>query len=60
MDVGANHGLFGLFAAVLGAQVIQLEPQQELCKVNPDATQRFALHVATRASVLCVEQAAHQ
>ena len=33
MDVGANHGLFGLFAAVLGAQVIQLEPQKELCKV---------------------------
>lgn len=33
MDIGANHGLFGLFAAVLGAQVIQLEPQKELCKV---------------------------
>lgn len=34
MDIGANHGLFGLFAAVLGAHVIQLEPQRELCKVR--------------------------
>lgn len=33
MDVGANHGLFGLFAAALGAQVVQLEPQASLCEI---------------------------
>ena len=34
MDVGGNHGLFGLFAAALGAQVIMLEPQRALCEVR--------------------------
>ena len=33
MDVGANHGLFALFAAALGAQVVVLEPQRALCEV---------------------------
>jgi hypothetical protein len=33
MDVGANHGLYSLFAAALGADVITLEPQEHLCRV---------------------------
>ena len=33
MDVGSNHGLYSLFAAKLGADVITLEPQERLCRV---------------------------
>mmetsp|Transcript_20409 Transcript_20409/g.37031 ORF Transcript_20409/g.37031 Transcript_20409/m.37031 type:complete len:471 (-) Transcript_20409:46-1458(-) len=33
MDVGANHGLYSLFAAKLGADVIVVEPQEEMCRV---------------------------
>ena len=33
VDVGANHGLFALYAAVLGATVIAVEPQSSLCEV---------------------------
>ena len=49
MDIGANHGLFGLFAAVLGAQVIQLEPQKELCKVNSRCDSMRSLGLLTDA-----------
>jgi FkbM family methyltransferase len=33
LDVGSNHGIYSLFAAKLGAEVITLEPQESLCKV---------------------------
>ena len=33
VDVGANHGLYALYAALLGADVIVVEPQASLCKV---------------------------
>jgi FkbM family methyltransferase len=33
LDVGSNHGVYSLFAAKLGAEVITLEPQESLCKV---------------------------
>lgn len=33
VDVGSNHGLFAIFAARLGADVIAIEPQKELANV---------------------------
>ena len=33
VDVGANHGLYALYAAALGATVIAVEPQRSLCEV---------------------------
>jgi FkbM family methyltransferase len=33
LDVGASHGLYSLFAAKLGADVIAVEPQQVQCRV---------------------------
>jgi tRNA1(Val) A37 N6-methylase TrmN6 len=32
-DVGANHGVYTLFAAKLGADVVTLEPQSHLCRL---------------------------
>ena len=32
-DVGANHGVYTLFAAKLGADVVMLEPQSHLCRL---------------------------
>jgi len=34
LDVGANHGLFGLLAAGFGANVIAFEPQRYLAELN--------------------------
>ena len=33
MDIGSNHGMYSLFAATLGADVIAVEPQSILCDV---------------------------
>lgn len=33
MDVGANHGIYSLYAAALGALVIVVEPQRSLCQL---------------------------
>lgn len=33
VDVGANHGIYALYAAALGATVIAVEPQSSLCEV---------------------------
>lgn len=33
MDIGANHGLYSLYAAALGAEVITVEPQPALCRL---------------------------
>lgn len=32
LDIGANHALYSLFAAKLGAHVITVEPQESLCR----------------------------
>eukprot|EP00797_Seminavis_robusta_P009162 Sro1659_g289210.1 n/a (407) ;mRNA; r:9034-10446 len=49
LDVGANHGLYSLFAAKLGADVIAVEPQQNLCKLINRAAQEN--NVADRITV---------
>jgi FkbM family methyltransferase len=33
VDVGANHGLYSIFAAAWGKTVIAIEPQQKLCSL---------------------------
>ena len=33
LDIGANHGLYALYAAVLGASVVAVEPQKSLCRL---------------------------
>lgn len=33
VDVGANHGLYSIFAAAWGKTVISIEPQQKLCSL---------------------------
>ena len=33
VDVGANQGLFALFGAKMGADVIAVEPQLRLCRL---------------------------
>mmetsp|Transcript_32846 Transcript_32846/g.96865 ORF Transcript_32846/g.96865 Transcript_32846/m.96865 type:complete len:447 (-) Transcript_32846:470-1810(-) len=39
VDIGSNHGLFSIFAARLGADVIAIEPQKELADVIAYAAQ---------------------
>lgn len=39
LDVGSNHGIFALYAAHLGADVIALEPQTELCNLIVNSIQ---------------------
>ena len=39
VDVGSNHGLFAIFAARLGADVIAIEPQKELANVIAHSAQ---------------------
>ena len=39
VDIGSNHGLFAIFAARLGADVIAVEPQKELANVIAHSTQ---------------------
>ena len=51
MDVGANHGLFALFAASLGAQVVVLEPQRALCEVINAAAALNGAAVAGRITL---------
>ena len=51
MDVGANHGIFALFAATLGAHVVALEPQRSLCAVILAASRMNGEVVAKRISL---------
>lgn len=37
VDVGSNHGLYSLYAAALGSDVIAVEPQAKLCSVIKEA-----------------------
>ena len=39
VDVGSNHGLFAIFAARLGADVIAIEPQKDLANVISHSAQ---------------------
>jgi hypothetical protein len=51
LDVGANHGLFALFAATLGARVVAVEPQKDLCAVILAAAQMNGPEVAKRITL---------
>ena len=51
LDVGSNHGLFSLFAAALGADVITLEPQKRLCRVINKAARLNGADVAGRITL---------
>jgi FkbM family methyltransferase len=51
MDVGSNHGLYSLFAAKLGADVVTLEPQVRLCRVINKAAQLNGADVASRITL---------
>ena len=51
MDVGSNHGLYSLFAAKLGADVITLEPQKRLCRVINKAAKLNGAEVASRITL---------
>ena len=44
MDVGANHGIYSLFAAALGADVVTVEPQAGLCRLIRAAADYNAIH----------------
>ena len=51
MDVGSNHGLYSLFAAKLGADVITLEPQESLCRVINRAAKMNGPEVAAKITL---------
>ena len=51
MDVGSNHGIYSLFAAALGADVITLEPQASLCGLINKAAQLNGPSIAQRITV---------
>ena len=51
MDVGSNHGLYSLFAAKLGADVVTLEPQMHLCRVINKAAKLNGDDVASRITL---------
>jgi FkbM family methyltransferase len=51
LDVGGNHGIYALFAAALGADVVVVEPQLALCKVIHAAAERNGPAVAGRLTV---------
>jgi FkbM family methyltransferase len=51
VDVGANHGLYALYAAALGATVIAVEPQASLCEVIRLAASLNGEDVASRITL---------
>jgi len=51
MDIGSNHGMYALFAATLGADVIALEPQQKYFDVIRAAARVNGLEVERHIQV---------
>mmetsp|Transcript_146 Transcript_146/g.302 ORF Transcript_146/g.302 Transcript_146/m.302 type:complete len:451 (-) Transcript_146:258-1610(-) len=51
LDVGSNHGMYALFAAKLGADVVALEPQMQLCRLISEAARLNGGDVAGRITV---------